>query len=438
MQVKNVVCPFCGCLCDDITVDIENNIITGVENACTLGAHKFLEDQNLRLKGPIMRDGAGWKDISYEEALEYTIGILKDADRPLLYGWSSSPTETQALGAHLAELISGVVDSTSTVCHGPSILAIQEVGHPGCTLGQVKNRADTIIYWGANPIEAHPRHMSRYTTQADAFFIENSFRGRRVIVVDVRKTATAEVAEEFVKIEQGGDYAVLSALRAIVRGRSDVIPDYVAGVSKTQLIRITDICKEAKFGAVFFGLGVTMTGGKYKNIRNAIELVAELNRHTKWTITPMRGHWNVYGSNEVFTWITGYPFGVDYSRGIAFYNPGETTAVDILARGEADAAVIVGSDPGAHFPRVCNEHLAKIPTILFDPYPSTTTHVSTVQIPSAVNGIDAEGTAYRMDGIPIKTRKVLDLGYPTDTSLFETIYQKIKDIKGGEDPCMNS
>jgi formylmethanofuran dehydrogenase subunit B len=131
----------------------------------------------------------------------------------------------------------------------------------------------------------------------------------------------------------------------------------------------------------------------------------------------------------VLTWITGYPFGVDYSRGIAFYNPGETTAVDVLARGEVDAAVIVGSDPGAHFPRVCNEHLAKIPTILFDPYPSATTHVSTVQIPSAVNGIDAEGTAYRMDGIPIMTRKVLDFGYPTDTSIFETIYQKIKDIK---------
>jgi formylmethanofuran dehydrogenase subunit B len=433
MQVKNVICPFCGCLCDDIAVDIEDGIITGVENACTLGAQKLLEDKNTRLKGPIMREGAGWKDISYDEAIEYTVGVLADADRPLLYGWSSSATETQAIGVHLAELISGVIDSTSTVCHGPSILAIQEVGHPGCTLGQVKNRADTIIYWGANPIEAHPRHMSRYTTHADAFFIENAFRGRRVIVVDVRKTATAEIADEFVRIEHGGDYAVLSALRAIVRGKSHVILDSVAGVPKAQLIRIAEICKEAKFGAIFFGLGITMTGGKYKNVRNAIEFVDELNRHTKWTITPMRGHWNVYGSNEVFTWITGYPFGVDFSRGIAFYNPGETTAVDILARCEADAAVIVGSDPGAHFPRPCNAHLAKIPTILFDPYPSVTTHICTVQIPSAVNGIDSEGTAYRMDGIPIKTRKVLDMGYPADTVLFEKIYQNIKDLKSGVD-----
>jgi formylmethanofuran dehydrogenase subunit B len=150
MQVKNVICPFCGCLCDDIAVDIEGGVITGVENACTLGAHKFLEDRSIRLKNPIMREGSGWKDISYEEAIDYTVGVLKDADRPLLYGWSSCATETQAIGAHLAELISGIIDSTSTVCHGPSIMAIQEVGHPGCTLGQVKNRADTVIYWGAN------------------------------------------------------------------------------------------------------------------------------------------------------------------------------------------------------------------------------------------------------------------------------------------------
>jgi formylmethanofuran dehydrogenase subunit B len=69
----------------------------------------------------------------------------------------------------------------------------------------------------------------------------------------VRKTATAEIATEFVQIEQGGDYHVLSALRALIRGRADIIPDTVAGVPKTQLIRIADICKQAKFGALFFG-----------------------------------------------------------------------------------------------------------------------------------------------------------------------------------------
>ncbi len=428
MKVEDVVCPFCGCLCDDLVVEVEHNRVIGVENGCTLANEKFLGDH--RLENPIRREGRSWKEVSYDEAVQDAASILLDADRPLLYGWSGTHGEAQSVGVHLAELLGAVIDNTSTVCHGPSIVAIQEVGHPGCTLGQVKNRADVIIYWGANPIDAHPRHMSRYTTYADGFFVKEAFRERKVIVVDVRETESSAIADEFIKVDQGGDYALLSALRAIVRGKRDLIPPKIAGVTREQLFRVADICMQAKFGAIFFGLGLTMSAGKNKNIRNAIELTEELNRHTKFTISPMRGHWNVYGSNEVFTWITGYPYAVDFARGIAFYNPGETTSVDILRRGECDACLVVASDPGAHFPRACVEHLARIPTVQIDPHVNATTHLATLQIPVAVTGIDAEGTAYRMDGVPIRTRKLYDGSYPSDLEILGKIYTRVKEAKG--------
>ncbi|MBN1166324.1 MAG: formylmethanofuran dehydrogenase subunit B [Methanospirillaceae archaeon] len=425
MKIEDAICAFCGCLCDDIAVEVTDNQITGVDNACTLGAARFREDLKNRLSEPIIRDGEGWKDISYDEAIRKTTDLLLSASRPLLFGWSSSATETQAAGAHLAELIGGVIDSTTTVCHGPSILAIQEVGHPGCTLGQVKNRAETVIYWGCNPIDAHPRHMSRYSTYPDGYFTKKTLQSRKVIVVDIRKTESSDIADMFIQICPGGDYAVLSALRTIVRGRPEVVPPVVAGVSKEQLLAVAEICKKTRFGALFFGLGVTMSRGKYKNVRNAIEFVDELNRHTKWTITPMRGHGNVYGSNEAFTWISGYPYAIDYSRGIAFYNPGETSAVDILRRRECDMCLIVGSDPGAHFPGFCASYLASIPTVLIDPYPNATTHLATIQIPCAINGIDAEGTTYRMDGVPIQTRKLIDTNYPFDGDIVHEIHRLV-------------
>ncbi|MCM2466597.1 formylmethanofuran dehydrogenase subunit B [Methanoculleus oceani] len=428
MIVKDAVCPFCGCLCDDIEVEVEEGRVVAVTNACELGTTKFMGEN--RLKGPILRDGDEWMDISCDEAIRYAADMLLSAERPLLYGWSGTHGEAQCVGVHMAELVRGVIDNTSSVCHGPSILAIQEVGHPGCTLGVVKNRADLVIYWGSNPIDAHPRHLSRYTRYAEGFFLENAFRDRKVIVVDVRKTETANIADEFVQIKPGGDYAVLSALRAIVQGKTETIPRTVAGVTREQLVRVANLCKTAKFGAVYFGLGLTMTRGKYKNIRNAIELVSELSRHTKFTISAMRGHYNVYGSNEVNTWMTGYPFGIDFSRGIAFYNPGETTAVDILARKECDAALIVGSDPAAHFPRKCLEHLADIPVVQLDPYPNATTAFCNVQIPVAVTGIDAEGTAYRMDGVPIRTRRVLSTGYPSDRDVLSRMYALMQEAKG--------
>jgi formylmethanofuran dehydrogenase subunit B len=399
-----------------------------VQNGCTL-AEATLTGNN-RLPAPIRRTANGWEEISYDDAIRETADILCAADRPLLYGWSSTHGEAQSIGVHIAELIGAVIDNTSVVCHGPSILAIQEVGHPGCTLGQVKNRADVIVYWGCNPTEAHPRHMSRYTTFATGFFVPEAQKDRTVIVVDTRRTESAEIADEFIRIERGGDYEVLSALRAIVRGKGSILPREIAGVAREQLFRVAEICMKAKFGAIFFGLGLTMSNGKYKNVRNAIELTDELNRHTKFTISPLRGHGNVYGSNEVFTWITGYPYAVDFARGIAFYNPGETTAVDILRWGECDAALIVASDPGAHFPHAAAAHLAKIPTILIDPHRTATTPLCRLQIPCTMAGIDAEGTAYRMDGVPIRYKKLIESLYPDDADLLRRIHDRIREVQG--------
>ena len=40
--IKNVVCPFCGSNCDDIEVEVENNKILSVYNACSVGTANFI------------------------------------------------------------------------------------------------------------------------------------------------------------------------------------------------------------------------------------------------------------------------------------------------------------------------------------------------------------------------------------------------------------
>ncbi len=434
--VTDVLCPLCGCVCDDIELKIRDNRIVSCENGCLLCSAKFLAKN--RLISPIRKTAAGWKKISYEEAIRYTADVLVEAERPLLFGWSGTYGEAQCIGVSIAELIGGVIDNCSSECHGPSIMAIQEVGHPGCTLGQVKNRADVVIYWGSNPIASHPRHMSRYSTYTDGFFLDNSFMNRTVIVFDVRKTETAKIADEFVRIKSGGDYAVFSALRAIIQGKGDVIPETVAGVKKEELVRIAGIMLQAKFGTFFTGIGLTQSRGKYKNVRNAIELVDELNRHTKYTLTPMRGHWNVYGTNQTFTYMTGYPYAVDFAHGVAYYNPGETSAIDMLSRKEVDACIIIGSDPGAHFPRACNEHLATIPTIVIDPFPVMSTAIATVHIPVAMTGVDAEGAAYRMDAVPLWMKKVMEPTQPNDASVLRRLYDAINERKRTSEMTANN
>ncbi|NLZ29172.1 MAG: formylmethanofuran dehydrogenase subunit B, partial [Methanomicrobiales archaeon] len=53
-----------------------------------------------------------------------------------------------------------------------------------------------------------------------------------------------------------------------------------------------------------------------------------------------------------------------------------------------------------------------------------------VQIPVAVTGIDAEGTAYRMDGVPIRTRKIFSTDYPSDEEVLSRMYTLMQEERG--------
>ncbi|MGB8218060.1 MAG: formylmethanofuran dehydrogenase subunit B [Candidatus Methanoperedens sp.] len=428
--ITDALCPFCGCVCDDITIVTENNKIIEAKHACKLGAAKIMGHH--RIKAPMMRKdkNSDFKEVSYDEAINEAAAILAQSKRPLLYGWASALCEVHKKGILLAEELGAIIDNTATVCHGPSTLAVHEKGLPSSTLGQIKNRADVVVFWGSNPVQAHPRHMGRYSVFAKGFFSDKGRRGRKIIVVDVRKTDTAGIADEYIQVAQGSDYLVLSALRAILSGHADVVPDAVGGVPKEQLVKLVETLKTAKFGAVFFGMGLTQSMGRYKNIDNAISLITELNSFTKYVIMPMRGHYNVTGFGQVCSWETGFASAVDFARGAPYYNPGETTANDLLMRKETDAAMIIAGDAGAHFPADSVRHLAKIPVVQVDPYWNPTTEVANVVIPVAICGVEVEGTAYRMDGVSLRFRKMIEPTHPTDIEILEKITERVREIRG--------
>ncbi|MFB0544044.1 MAG: molybdopterin-dependent oxidoreductase, partial [Candidatus Bathyarchaeia archaeon] len=226
--ITGVVCPFCGCLCDDLEISVNEDRIVNVKNGCVYSLTKYLNYQKERLLEPMTREGEEQTTVGLDEAVERAAQILVDSIYPVLYGWSSTSCEAQRMGIELAEEIGGTIDNTSTVCHGPTVEAFQELGHPSCTLGQVKNRADLIIYWGSNPLQSHLRHMSRYTIGAEGRW-RKSREDRTLIVVDVRKTYTARVADYFIQVEPNRDFELLAALRMAIR-HEEIEEDVVAGV----------------------------------------------------------------------------------------------------------------------------------------------------------------------------------------------------------------
>ena len=64
---------------------------------------------------------------------------------------------------------------------------------------------------------------------------------------------------------------------------------------------------------------------------------------------PLGSRGNIAGAENVLTWQTGYPWAVNLARGYPRFNPGEYSTVQILDRGEPDAALIIASDLTAHF-----------------------------------------------------------------------------------------
>jgi formylmethanofuran dehydrogenase subunit B len=474
--IKAVTCPICGSLCDDIELTIENGRIVKVKNGCAMCESKFLGyNSEHRLLKPLIRKNGELVKASLKEAIGRTAEILAEANYPILYGWSTTSCEAIRLGLELAEEVGGVIDNTSVVCHGPSILSIQEVGIPSCTLGQIRHRADLVVYWGSNPWSAHPRHIERYTAFSEGRFEKSAWRGyltkikasnvkkkiesairrmflkekpsapshlrneppstlqkegRKLIVIDVRKTRSAEIADYFIQVEPNKDYELLQAFRALIRDQ-EIDVDEVAGVPVEYLEEVADLMIKCDFGVLFFGLGLTMSSGKLRNIDAALSLVRDLNMWTKFVIMPMRGHFNVTGANTVFTWQTGYPYAVDFSLGYPKYNPGETSVVDVLLRKESDAALIIASDPVANFPKTAAEHLVKNPLIVIDPHMNATAQMADVVLPSAFVGIEAGGTAYRMDHVPLPLKKVVDppRGVLSDEEILRRILAEVRRMK---------
>src|SRR5437763_10643877 len=96
-----------------------------------------------------------------------------------------------------------------------------------CTLGEVKTRADFIVYWGGNPAECHPRHFTKYTIMQKGKFVPEGRKGRTMVLVDIRETPSAKAADIFLQVRPNKDFEVLTALRAIVKGQR-VDPQFIA------------------------------------------------------------------------------------------------------------------------------------------------------------------------------------------------------------------
>ena len=77
-------------------------------------------------------------------------------------------------------------------------------------------------------------------------------------------------------------------------------------------------------------------------------------------------------------------------------------------------------------PQPAIDHLKRIPTICLDPHVTHTSKLARVHITTAPQGIAAEGTAYRMDEIPMPLKPPLKSPYPSDEYVVRRINEELQ------------
>jgi formylmethanofuran dehydrogenase subunit B len=391
--VADATCAGCGCACDDIEATVSDGRLS-VARTCALGDAWFAE----RAAGPVA--SIEGRAASVDEAAEAAAAILSRARAPLVYGLGQTSVEAQRRAVALAEAVGAIVDPGAGSGAG---LAYQAIGSSTATFGEIRDRAELVVAWRADPAVTNPRLLGRLRLDRAAR------EARTLVVVDERRTATAEEADAFVELDAAQDFEALWALRALVAG-APLDGNRMGEAPLEALGALAERLRGAEHVAVLYGAGVA--GDELASLA-LFSLVRDLGRQRHAVTLGLRGEGNARGAEDVLAWQTGFPAAVSFARGHPRANPGELSAAALLERGEVDAALVVASDPLAHLPAGATQRLRELPTVVVDARATATAQAARVAFATAADGIEAAGTVHRMDGVPLPLRALLGNERPT-------------------------
>jgi formylmethanofuran dehydrogenase subunit B len=389
--VADATCAGCGCACDDIEVTAAGPVRT-----CPLGDAWFAARTADR--PPVATvDG---RSVSLDEAVAASASTLRQSRSPLVYGLGQTSCEAQRRAVALAEVIGAVVAPAGGSTAGA---AYQALGSSTATFGEIRDRAELVVVWRADPAITNPRLLERLR-------LERATRGSRsLVVIDAQRTATAEAADAFVELDAADDFEALWALRALVAN---------APLDRDRAGAPLDDLARRLLGARH----VALLYGDEVDALALFALVRDLARDRHAVTLGLRDDGNARGAEDVLAWQTGFGAAVSFARG---YPQEAPSAAALLERGEVDAALVVASDPLEHLSMAAADHLRELPTVVIDARATATSQAARVAFATAADGIEVPGTVHRMDGVPIPLRAPLATKRPGIEDVLAAIEERL-------------
>ena len=396
--VEHVTCLGCGCACDDIAIVVKQARITEARNACPLGAAWFGDGtapRETRVHG---------RTAPVERALGEAMKRLARAERPLVYIAGDVSCETQRESVAIADRLRAALDSLAATA-APGVLAAQRRGRAGATLGELRARADLVVFWGVDPRARYPRYGSRYVVDARGLAAREGRNSRTVIAVDVGEARGPADADARVAVAPADEADALGVMRAAVQGRSVVGEGDADDARFEPALELASRMTKGRYVALVADGEPSGPPADPDRAEALVALAQALNGPTRCALSVLRAGGNRSGADAVLTWQAGFPFAADFARGHPEYRP-HAGAAELLAGGEVDAALVIGA--AASVPEPVAVGLARVATVAIGPRASAAGFQPVVAIDTGVAGIHEGGTAFRMDDVPLPLRASLD------------------------------
>ncbi len=331
------VCPYCGVGCM-LYLHVREGRVVGVlphprgpgeGRLCIKGwsAHEFIHHPD-RLKKPLIRGASGFREATWEEALELVASKITWAkgtfgpDSVAFLASAKATNEENYMMQKLARAAVGTnnIDHCARLCHSSTVTGLTRAFGSGAMTNSQEDleQADAFLVIGSNTTEQHPLLARRLIRAAE--------RGAKIVVADPRTILLTEHAVLHLIHRPGTDIALLNAMMnviiaeglqddAFIRSRTEgyealrehvakYTPEYaeeITGVPAEKIREAARIYGSAERAAVIFSMGITQHITGVNNVISTANLAMLTgNMGLPGTgVNPLRGQNNVQGACDV-------------------------------------------------------------------------------------------------------------------------------------------
>lgn len=395
---REIVCPFCALLCDDLEVAVEGDRLAVVGKGCGRAREAFSrplpEDLGPRVRG---------QPVDPEAALARAAELLTGARLPLFAGLEADLAGLRAVVA-LAERIGGVVDPMVGEGARAQLLAVGRAGWVTGTLAEARNRPDLVLLVGDGWRTAAPRLVERVLLPATRL----DDRPRRIL--QLGGAPPEEAAIEHLPCSDADLAYRLALLRAMLRGRTVAAPEPLAALAAA--------IRAASYRLLVWSAGTlpqpTLT------LHHLAALTRELNAEGRAIGLPLGSSPGPSTARQLLLWQAGVPEPVSYADGAPDHDPVRWSGERLLAEGGTDLLLWVDAF-GMRPPPVTT-----VPNVLLSRPGQPATRTAEVVFRVATPGLDHSADLYRTDPVvALRARGLRRTPLPTVADVLVAIGERL-------------